>query len=351
METTLGMGATMLGKFVSACRHYCLRENVATVLREFARLSPFCLTVQWNSFNSAFCTSARLQIFYRGYETYKVRICVTVETEKVHLHLANPPRKISLAVEQLHVFLYEQIMHAQLYFLQMICQNLLGWQALTCNSYAGQLAHSSDPYGVFLIVSPNAKYSVLFKVTDAGVVSCFVADLVACFGVDTKVVLTGFGPFKDFDVNPSSKLVELFPSDFRSGCQVIKYMQVPVTYADSEKVAKEIRIKHDPDLVIHLGLNNRLGCDECALELGAYVDGYNSPDCNEECIPDEVCLPGYKPGSQIETKLDLKKVVDHLSPTSKLLLSHDPGSYICSYIYAKFVDFNSVTNSQKVFGF
>ena len=68
-----------------------------------------------------------------------------------------------------------------------------------------------------------------------------------------KILLTGFGPFAENDINPTESLVNDFHNKEINGYKVISSI-LPVEYKNSINILDELINKFDPQVIINLGL-------------------------------------------------------------------------------------------------
>jgi pyroglutamyl-peptidase len=70
---------------------------------------------------------------------------------------------------------------------------------------------------------------------------------------DKIVLITGFGPFDNHDVNPSELIIESLNGSYMSDYQVIGIV-LTVDFEDAVKEIKQAISKYNPDLIISFGL-------------------------------------------------------------------------------------------------
>ncbi|EFO17684.2 hypothetical protein LOAG_10815 [Loa loa] len=157
------------------------------------------------------------------------------------------------------------------------------------------------------------------------------------------IVITGFGPFGQFDSNPSEKVVRLIAEEGIENIQpdariVVKVM--PVAYDDVQYMVCELWKKYRPDLVVHLGVHSvshviRIETRSCGI-------GYYQDDVKSKTPESHKCLlANYSSGEEehiICTGLDCIKLVEaarmeFAGESVQFELSNDPGRYLCAYSY------------------
>ncbi|KAG7521611.1 pyroglutamyl-peptidase 1-like [Solea senegalensis] len=144
------------------------------------------------------------------------------------------------------------------------------------------------------------------------------------------VVITGFGPFRQFWVNPSWRAAQDLKLCGLGERIEVHIKEIPVSYVQSQHVIAEIWQTLNPKFVVHLGVAR--GCRVVILEQTAKNSGYRDRDVCGFC-PESHCCVNEGP----ET---LCSVVNML-PVSKLfrksgmdvLCSRDAGRFLCEFTY------------------
>ena len=141
---------------------------------------------------------------------------------------------------------------------------------------------------------------------------------------DPHILITAFGPFKQFIVNPSQLVLENI--QIQLGENNVTYKLLDVSYQDVDNFLQEL--DEHFSLIIHLGVatdaikmrlellarNNTQGLDVLGHELPVLTisdDGQN--------------LPTNFPN----------KIIDYITVNykSETVISYDAGSYLCNYVY------------------
>ncbi|CAE6466067.1 hypothetical protein ACGC1H_006138 [Rhizoctonia solani] len=183
-----------------------------------------------------------------------------------------------------------------------------------------------------------------------------------------RVLVTGFGPFKDIKTNPSWLAVK--PLDNRTlkfnkpvgtahphapksrPVEIeahISALEIPVTYSAVLNTIPPLHTSKQYDVIIHAGVRSKM--EGLAVERLAHKTGYNKPDA-EDRLCDAIDMKpntddggaeiergfgrGFEQfGEELETNVDVDGIVKHLK--SKGLEhtspSDDPGRYLCDFIY------------------
>ncbi|VDO13844.1 unnamed protein product [Rodentolepis nana] len=162
---------------------------------------------------------------------------------------------------------------------------------------------------------------------------------------ESKVIVTGFGPFSGI-VRNSSTIAALnlknkwsnILSDSQASTELIVIPNIEVSYESADRVTANIWDEIKPDLVIHVGVN--AGAEQIQIETqsksGPYIKG--DQDCHQQ---DELCI------NCICSDLNLKEACKELQNLGfDCALSNDPGFYICGYIYYRSLERNP---SRSVF--
>ncbi|KAK2146863.1 hypothetical protein LSH36_581g01047 [Paralvinella palmiformis] len=147
------------------------------------------------------------------------------------------------------------------------------------------------------------------------------------------VVVTGFGPFGNHNVNASSESVKQLADIWKSDdFSLIPVTDLDVVYDTVKTVVPGLWEKHHPVLMVHVGVSGI--AKQLTLEQCAHNDGYDKMD-NERCIPSKnCCVDGAR--ACISSKLDMKKVCNAINDDNcgiEAVISHDPGRYLCDFIY------------------
>ncbi|KAH7130129.1 hypothetical protein B0J11DRAFT_522500 [Dendryphion nanum] len=98
----------------------------------------------------------------------------------------------------------------------------------------------------------------------------------------TKVLVTGFGPFNNHPSNPSWTLTHALPSTHPKDPKItIATPPSPLTsaYHDILTAVQTLYTEHDPDIVLHIGLDDTPGDVRFKVEKSALREGYHElPD-------------------------------------------------------------------------
>ncbi|KAI2808536.1 hypothetical protein RDWZM_005800 [Blomia tropicalis] len=156
---------------------------------------------------------------------------------------------------------------------------------------------------------------------------------------DTKqkptIVLTGFGLFRDYKINPSWEAVQRIKWS-RSDIELVR-IQIPVVYKLAKQEVDRIWSHYKPLFVIHCGVSHLAKCLTLEQRAVVNLERYCSPDING-CKPVSAscnCDIQY-----LYTKLKLEPIVDEIKAQhdcGKLamtaVISNCAGEFLCEYTY------------------
>ncbi|CAI5438662.1 unnamed protein product [Caenorhabditis angaria] len=156
----------------------------------------------------------------------------------------------------------------------------------------------------------------------------------------SKVVVTGFGPFRDYSENPSSIIIDELAKENLDNI-TFELHKMSVAYEEVSQKVPELWETHNPDLVIHLGAHSVE--NTIKFEQRAFSDGYCSDDVNG-CTPENnttnVCCA---PGTILISEIDCAELATFVNNEMNFdgnnfgglicELSEDPGRYLCGFSY------------------
>ena len=162
--------------------------------------------------------------------------------------------------------------------------------------------------------------------------------------------LTGFGKFSDIKDNPSSKVVDDLPFILAENLIIAnKNTQLKVSTSACQKYNKYIEDNINKDtnndnlhVIVHFGVSGD------SLQIRIENIGYNMADFG---IPDE---DNNQPKKQkinhkmeldapISTRISVDKIVKNLK-SKKVIMSQNPGRFICNYMY--FINLSTFKNTN-----
>jgi len=162
------------------------------------------------------------------------------------------------------------------------------------------------------------------------------------------VLVTGFGQFATHKVNSSAEAVKHLG---KIGLDVpglkLILRELKVTYKEVDTVVPGLINKHDPVLVINVGLSSM--CDRLTLEQVACCTGYNGDD-NDGKIPqgEKVSAVRNMPKDEKYTSvIDMEAITKSPILQQKRMeavVSNYAGKYLCDYVYCTSMATNESNN-------
>lgn len=161
----------------------------------------------------------------------------------------------------------------------------------------------------------------------------------------TRVVVTGFGPFRGVPINPSMVLIQelkdhldqTYP-DFSESIELeVREIETSALAAKRHILDLSTRLLDTRKRIIflHLGVNY-IGTG-FQLEKCAYNDAsFRIPDEQGAQFNKEKVVDPFPFGLRVDTFMDVEAMVDHQThhyPSVKTKLSTDPGRFVCNYLY------------------
>ena len=153
------------------------------------------------------------------------------------------------------------------------------------------------------------------------------------------IVVTGFGLFRGYDVNPSWEAVKALPAAWDDEQHEVVVEEIPVQY---DFVLQEVPHRwssRQPDFIIHVGVSHL--AEKLTLERQANNTGYNNPDVTGVCPPGNCCVSSAS-GEQakLASCLDLEELSEKVTEQCKevgleAVVSEDAGRYLCDFVYYK----------------
>lgn len=144
-----------------------------------------------------------------------------------------------------------------------------------------------------------------------------------------KVLVSGFGPFPGFDINPSQKLVEALAADPPAGVE-LDAVVLPVVYGEAPRLLLDRARRVRPAAVVCFGVAT--GSDEIRLERIAI-------NCDESAVPDgqgeradgRRIVEGGPDGlfTRLPLAAMLRAMEGHVLPVR---VSNTAGTYLCNHL-------------------
>ncbi|VUC23501.1 unnamed protein product [Clonostachys rosea] len=172
-----------------------------------------------------------------------------------------------------------------------------------------------------------------------------------------RVLVTGFGAFKEITVNPSFEIVKRLPPSL-ADVEIIAHPEpIEAVYHKLLEASARLIQQHNPTIVLHIGL--AVERDYFAVEQSACRDGYHEyPDMERKVISklDVQKIWGKKSEENISSSFELESVVEiwkqklksrsgHRSKGKRepksaqqqqvpdVRFSDDVGNYVCGLLY------------------
>ncbi|RME73920.1 MAG: hypothetical protein D6785_16490 [Planctomycetota bacterium] len=164
-----------------------------------------------------------------------------------------------------------------------------------------------------------------------------------------RVLLTGFGPFLDFKINPSQLLVEDLSTSFKIPNLEVISQVLPVAYDQWERILFPFIQSFQPHLILSFGVQKKK--EALFLEFaGRNLAHSERPDIYGKVKSNAVLEPH---GPQfLSTPLPLSRIKKHLSLKGyPVEISYSAGSYLCNCQYYKTLYFLKSSNLPVPMGF
>ncbi|XP_070763363.1 pyroglutamyl-peptidase 1 [Enoplosus armatus] len=144
------------------------------------------------------------------------------------------------------------------------------------------------------------------------------------------VVVTGFGPFRQFLVNPSWKAAQGLKSVGLGEQTDVYIKEVPVSYVHTQQIIAEIWKTLKPKFAIHLGVAR--GSSVVILEQTGKNSGYRDKDVRGFCPESHRCVEGGP--EKLDSVINMRAVSKEFKPAGKdVIYSRDAGRYLCDFAY------------------
>nr|XP_039259031.1 pyroglutamyl-peptidase 1-like [Styela clava] len=148
-----------------------------------------------------------------------------------------------------------------------------------------------------------------------------------------KVVVTGFGPFRDHKVNASWVTVQKMKETGGLGSDIeLEIVHIEVEYGTVDQVVPKLWKQHKPQLMVHVGVSGR--AKSITLEECAKNTTYATQDNSGKCPRNGCCKKSGD--SCLKSSLDMKKIAEEakkINPDIEIETSKEAGRYLCEYIY------------------
>ncbi|KAK2842227.1 hypothetical protein Q5P01_012427 [Channa striata] len=143
------------------------------------------------------------------------------------------------------------------------------------------------------------------------------------------VVVTGFGPFRQFLVNPSWEAAQGLKL-LGLGEWTVSIKELPVSYVKTQQVIAEIWQTLKPKLAVHLGIAR--GSSVVILEQTGKNSSYRDKDVCGFCPESHCCVQGGP--EKLDSVINMRVVSKQLRRAGiDVVYSRDAGRYLCDFAY------------------
>ncbi len=162
-----------------------------------------------------------------------------------------------------------------------------------------------------------------------------------------NIIVTGFEPFLNNDINPTLEVLELLPKSIK-GNDIIT-VKLPVLYDQCFEVLKPYIEKYKPGIIINLGLAaNRKNI--CLERVALNVSNSNHEDNAGIMRIDETIVINAK--NAYFSKLPLRKIYNTLNKKGiPVEISNTAGLYICNNLMYHVLHYININNLDTKAGF
>ena len=153
------------------------------------------------------------------------------------------------------------------------------------------------------------------------------------------IVVTGFGLFRDYNVNASWEAVRGLKDVWTDTKHELITEEIPVEY---DFVLNNVPHKWSdvkPDFIVHVGVSCK--ANMLTLEKQGHNTGYDKPDV-KNCLPPEFCCDNTCSKTVETSCLDLEKLNTDVNNDCgdqglgvESCVSDDAGHYLCDFVYFK----------------
>uniref|UniRef100_A0A914C041 Pyroglutamyl-peptidase I n=1 Tax=Acrobeloides nanus TaxID=290746 RepID=A0A914C041_9BILA len=154
-----------------------------------------------------------------------------------------------------------------------------------------------------------------------------------------RIVITGYGSFSHYSVNPSSEIVKNLENTYKSDDVELISELLDVAYENALTYAVKASQEFNPDFVIHLGVHPERKV--LRLEQQSFSHGYCLKDVAGQVPLMNCCnVENTENSKTLTTVLDCETITNTLNGNEeiqnsglKIMLSNDPGRFLCGYVY------------------
>jgi pyroglutamyl-peptidase len=164
------------------------------------------------------------------------------------------------------------------------------------------------------------------------------------------ILLTGFEPFGDFDINPSGEVARYLDGKKVGRC-IVRSIILPVSFKDSFKVLKKRLIRERPPCaVVSLGLNAHASTIRVE-RIAINIMDYNGTPDNKGAKPVDKPIVAKGELAYLST-LPLRKIIRRLNRAKvPVALSNSAGTHLCNCIMYSVLNFVAENEWKTKAGF
>ncbi|XP_067871644.1 pyroglutamyl-peptidase 1 [Heterodontus francisci] len=144
------------------------------------------------------------------------------------------------------------------------------------------------------------------------------------------VLVTGFGPFRQYITNPSWAAVQELKKLGLGENVRLETVELPVHYQRTRELVTKMWEVQEPQLAVHVGV--AIASKTIILEQLAKNHGYKDHDICGFCPVGNCCIEGGP--EKIESLINMRAICKKLSWFDiGIIHSRDAGRYLCEYAY------------------
>ena len=153
-----------------------------------------------------------------------------------------------------------------------------------------------------------------------------------------RTLITSFGPFGDFGLNPSNQVMDALQALIEKGgtqVQEFSYKKLNVAWEHVDVFIRETA--HESfDLFIHLGVAT--GSEKMRIE----TKGRNSAEGKDAFNANPLSQTIFTQTSDIVSPLPMNEMKEFVAKHPEVVISDNAGSYLCNYLYFKSLHANGL---------
>lgn len=144
-----------------------------------------------------------------------------------------------------------------------------------------------------------------------------------------KILITSFGPYNEFDPNPSQVLMKYVQKHYRKKNVTIVFQTLETSYEYCEQWIQHVHLSNY-DLIIHTGVDGMADAFELE-KFAARIPNYPQTDNDNNTSENRAV---FDTGDDLyATHINLDSVIKNIQSNYCVLVSEDAGAYLCNFIY------------------